>query len=175
MSPPISTRPITERDLADIERLHARAFGPGRFVRSAYRVREGTPPISPFCRAAFLGNRLIAALRLTEVGIGTQSNALLLGPLAVDPDFVNQGFGRRLVTEALEAARAAGVGLVILVGDVPYYGRFGFARVPTGQIAFPGPVDPARILALELVPGALADARGMITPHTKSPGREQRS
>lgn len=162
MSPPITTRAIADADLAEISRLHARAFGPGRFARSAYRVREGTAPVSPYCRAALLGNRLIAALRMTEARIGTTGGALLLGPLAVDPDFVNQGLGRRLVGEAIEAARAAGVRLVLLVGDMPYYGRFGFQPVPRGQIVFPGPVDPARILALELAPGALADYRGLV-------------
>lgn len=162
MSPPITTRAIADADLAEISRLHARAFGPGRFARSAYRVREGTAPVSPYCRAALLGNRLIAALRMTEARIGTTGGALLLGPLAVDPDFVNQGLGRRLVGEAIEAARAGGVRLVLLVGDMPYYGRFGFQPVPRGQIVFPGPVDPARILALELAPGALADYRGLV-------------
>ena len=162
MSPPITTRAIADADLAEISRLHARAFGPGRFARSAYRVREGTAPVSPYCRAALLGNRLIAALRMTEARIGTTGGALLLGPLAVDPDFVNQGLARRLVGEAIEAARAGGVRLVLLGGDMPYYGRFGFQPVPRGQIVFPGPVDPARILALELAPGALADYRGLV-------------
>jgi predicted N-acetyltransferase YhbS len=156
MSPPITTRAIADADLAEIARLHARAFGPGRFARSAYRVREGSAPISPYCRVALLGNRI-------EARIGATGGALLLGPLAVDPDHVNQGLGRRLIGEALEAARAGGIRLVVLVGDAPYYGRFGFAPVPRGQIALPGPVDPARILALELVPGTLADYRGLVS------------
>lgn len=162
MSPPISTRTATEADLPLISRLHARAFGPGRFARTAYRVREGTPMASPYCRTAFLGPRLIAALRLTRVTIGGQGGALLLGPLAVDPDFVNQGLGRRLLSESLQAAREGGERLVVLVGDMPYYGRFGFQPVAPGTITFPGPVDPARILALELVPGALSGFRGLI-------------
>lgn len=162
MSPPITIRAIAAADLGEIARLHARAFGPGRFARSAYRVREGTAPISPYCRIALIGNRVVAALRMTEARVGARDGALLLGPLAVDPDLVNQGLGRRLVGEAIEAARAGGIRIVLLVGDVPYYGRFGFAPVPGGQIAFPGPVDPARILALELVPGALADYRGLV-------------
>lgn len=163
MSPPITTRAIADADLAEISRLHARAFGPGRFARSAYRVREGTAPISPYCRVAMLGTRVVAALRMTEVRIGANGDALLLGPLAVDPDLVNQGLGRRLISESLEAARSGGIHLVVLVGDVPYYGRFGFAPVPRGQITLPGPVDPTRILALELVPGALAEYRGLVT------------
>jgi predicted N-acetyltransferase YhbS len=85
-----------------------------------------------------------------------------LGPLAVDPDFAGKGFGRQLIAEALAAAKADGVRLVVLVGDEPYYGRFGFRPVPPGQITLPGPVDPHRLLASELEPGALASYRGMV-------------
>ncbi len=162
MSPLPFTRPLAERDAASIAALHARVFGPGRFARTAYRVREGTGTVSPYCRGAFAGNQLVAALRMTEVTIGGRVGALLLGPLAVDPDFANQGFGRRLIGEAIEAARAGGVRLIVLVGDEPYYGRFGFKPVPPGQIRLPGPVDPRRLLAAELVPGALAESHGLV-------------
>ena len=168
MSPPPLTRPLAESDAASIAALHARGFGPGRFARTAYRVREGTGPVSPYCRGAFAGERLVAALRMTEVMIGGKAGALMLGPLAVDPDFANQGFGRRLIGEAIEAARAGGVRLVVLVGDVPYYGRFGFKPVQTGQIRLPGPVDPARLLALELAPGALAESQGLVVATGKA-------
>lgn len=161
------TRPLSESDAASVAALHARVFGPGRFARSAYRVREGTGPVSPFCRGAFAGSLLVAALRLTEVAIGGRDGALLLGPLAVDPGFANQGFGRRLIGEAIEVARAAGIRLIVLVGDEPYYGRFGFKAVPPGQIRLPGPVDPRRLLALELAPGALADSHGLVTATRK--------
>jgi predicted N-acetyltransferase YhbS len=162
MSPQLTTRPAAPGDAAAITALHARVFGPGRFARSAYRVREGTADVSPFCRLAFMGARLIAALRLTEVSIGGTPGALLLGPLAVSPELSGQGFGKRLVSEAMAEARAAGKQLVVLVGDEPYYGRFGFKRVTPGQISFPGPVDPARILAAELAEGALASYRGLV-------------
>ncbi len=115
-------------------------------------------------RVALLGETLIAAVRFTSITIGGVNGALLLGPLAVDPDFAGQGYGRRLVSEAMEAAKAAGVKLVLLIGDEPYYGRFGFSPVPPGQITMPGPVDPARLLAAELVPGALAAHTGLIAP-----------
>ena len=95
--------------------------------------------------------------------VGGAPGAILLGPLAVDPEFAGQGYGRRLVADGLAAAKAAGVRLCVLVGDEPYYARFGFVRVPPGQIALPGPADPARILAAELSPGALADYRGVVT------------
>jgi len=161
MSPQATSRHATPADLPAISELHARVFGPGRFARSAYRVREGTPGVSPFCRLALIGSEIIAALRLTPVTIGGKGGALLLGPLAVAPAFAGQGYGKRLVAEALEDARGHGVRLVVLVGDEPYYGRFGFKRVPPGRIVLPGPADPARILAAELQPGALGEYAGL--------------
>ena len=158
----VTTRPATAADLPEIGRLHAEVFGPGRFVRTAYRIREGTPDLSRFCRVALVGTRIIAALRMTEVAIGATANALLLGPLAVDPEFKGQGYGRQLVAEVLEVARTAGMALVVLVGDEPYYGKLGFVRVPPGQIMLPGPVDPLRLLAAELSAGALAATHGLV-------------
>jgi len=163
MSPFVASRPVTAADLPAISRLHARVFGPGRFARTAYRVREGTPPISPYCRAAMLGEQLVAAVRFTPISVGGTGGALLLGPLAVDPDFAGQGFGKRLVAEAMASAQQDGVRLVLLVGDEPYYGRFGFHPVPPGQITLPGPVDPRRLLASELAPGTLAQMRGIVS------------
>jgi predicted N-acetyltransferase YhbS len=162
MSPNVLNRPVAPADLPAIAELHARVFGPGRFTRTAYRVREGTREISRYCRLAFLDGRMVAAVRFTDVAIGEADRALLLGPLAVDPDFAGKGFGRQLIAEALAAAKADGVRLVVLVGDEPYYGRFGFRPVPPGQITLPGPVDPHRLLASELEPGALASYRGMV-------------
>ncbi len=162
MSPNVINRALTEADFAAVSLLHAKVFGPGRFTRTAYRVREGAAPVSPFCRVALLGERLLAAVRFTPITIGGTDGALLLGPLAVDPDFTGQGFGRRLIAEAMGAAKAAGVKLVVLVGDEPYYGRFGFAPIPPGQITLPGPVDPQRLLAAELQPGALPGFNGLI-------------
>lgn len=162
MSPQVTTRHATPADLPAIAELHASVFGPGRFARTAYRVREGTADVSRFCRVAFLGSQLIAALRMTQVMVGDTAGALLLGPLAVSPQLSGQGFGKRLVAEAMEEAKAAGVRLLLLVGDEPYYGRFGFKLVPPGHIVFPGPVDPARILAAELADGALGSYRGLV-------------
>jgi len=161
-SDPITTRSATGADVPAISELSARVFGPGRFVRTAYRVREGTPDVSSFCRVALLGGRIIAAIRMTEVAVGGRAGALLLGPLAVDPEFANLGYGRRLIAESMEAARAAGRELVLLVGDMPYYGRLGFVPVPPGQITLPGPVDPGRLLAVELQQGALGHYRGLV-------------
>lgn len=170
MSNKVVTRPLEDRDLAAVAALHTDVFGPGRFTRSAYRVREqrrvaGQTP-SPYCRVACLGVRIVASITLTPIAIGGTRGALLLGPLAVDPEFAGQGHGRRLVAESLDQARADGVSLVVLVGDEPYYGRFGFKRVAPGRIAFPGPVDSQRVLAAELRDGALADYGGLITAET---------
>lgn len=159
-------RALVPGDLAEVSRLHERVFGPGRFVRTAYRVREGrlkTKPVSPYCRAVVLGNTIVGALVMTEAQIGGQGGVALLGPVAVDPSFASQGYGRRMIGEALQAARDGGERLVVLVGDAPYYGRLGFTPVPPGQIVLPGPVNPARLLAAELHPGALAAYHGLLT------------
>jgi predicted N-acetyltransferase YhbS len=162
MSLTVIHRPMTPADLGQVAKLNARVFGPGRFTRTAYRVREGAPPLSPYCRSAVLGPRIVAAVRFTRISIGGTEGALLLGPLAVDPEFAGKGHGRQLVGEALDQARADGIRLVVLVGDEPYYARFGFHPVPPGQIGLPGPVDPKRLLAAELAPGALQSYRGLI-------------
>ena len=162
MSTAVVTRRADAHDLQAISALHAHVFGPGRFARSAYRVREGTGAMSRFCRVADLNGRLVAAVRITQTTIGGVAGAALLGPVAVDPQFKGQGYGRKLVAEALDDMKAAGVRLVILVGDETYYGRFGFKPVAPGTITFPGPVNPQRILAAELADGMLANYRGVI-------------
>jgi predicted N-acetyltransferase YhbS len=162
MSATATIRPAVPDDLPAIKALQPRAFGPGRFARTAYRVREGLPLISRFCLVAATPAQVIAAIRFTEVTIGGVAGGLLLGPLAVEPDYAGQGYGKRLVADGLSNARAAGLRLSVLVGNAPYYARFGFVAVPPGQIWLPGPADPQRILAAELAPGALATYRGVI-------------
>lgn len=159
----ITTRPAVEADTPAVAELGARVFGSGRFARTAYRVREGTPAVSAFCRVAESGRRIVASIRMTEIAVGGKGGALLLGPLAVHPEFANQGHGRRLIAESMDAAREAGRQIVLLVGDMPYYGRLGFVPVPPGQITLPGPVNPARLLAFELQPGALAGFSGLVS------------
>ena len=162
MSESIVVRGPVAGDLPAIAALHADLFGPGRFARSAYRVREGTSPITPLCRVAHLGAELVAALRMTPVSIGGVDGVQLLGPLAVVASHANRGYGRALVRDSLEAAVIQGTRLVVLVGNEGYYARLGFVRVPEGAVVFPGPVDAARILARELAPGVLATYRGRI-------------
>ena len=164
---PISIRSARHEDLHAIADTHRRALGPGRFALTAYRVREGTPPISDYCQVAECDNKLLAAVRFTQVSIGGQHGALLLGPLAVDPDYLNKGFGRALIDAGIATARKSGVQLVVLVGDSSYYGRLGFLPVPPGQIEFPGPVNPARILAMELSAGALTKFSGALRASTQ--------
>ncbi|WP_372425803.1 GNAT family N-acetyltransferase [Salinarimonas chemoclinalis] len=158
----LTIRPEVSGDADAIERLHERAFGPGRFARSAYRLREGAAHDPGLSFTANVGTLLVGSVRLSPIWAG-RVPALILGPLTVEPAFENRGIGAALMTRSLAAARAAGHGLVLLVGDEPYYRRFGFAAVPRGRLAMPGPVDPARFLALELVAGTLAQARGPVT------------
>lgn len=146
---------------AEIEAINAEAFGPGRFVRAAYRIREGGPHERSLSFVATHGNEVIASVRLTRIAAGA-GRALLLGPLAVRPAFKNVGIGRKLVGIALEGAEKAGAPAVVLVGDEPYYGPLGFRGISRGQIAMPRPVDPNRLLAVEFVPGAIARLSGEV-------------
>lgn len=147
----------------EIEHINAEAFGPGRFARAAYKIREGGPHRHDLSFVALVGGAVVASVRMTPIAAG-KGRALLLGPLAVRPAFKNLGIGRKLVALALEAARKDGWGLVVLVGDGPYYAPLGFNKiVPTGQLAMPRPVDPRRLLAAELIPGALDGFRGAVT------------
>lgn len=150
-----------------LSQLSAQAFGPGRFARTAYRVREGVPPVPALSLTGWLDGRLVGGIRFTAVSVGAEEGAALLGPLVVDPLVKGKGYGKALVGEGLARARDEGFGLVLLVGDMPYYGRFGFAPVVPGKITLPGPVDPARLLAVELQPGALQGAAGQIKAHAR--------
>ncbi len=158
---PLILKPLAKADLDAIERLAARTFGPGRFARSAYRLREGMAPDRNLSFAAWVGTLLVGANIMTPIRCG-EAPALLLGPLIVDPPFRSGGVGEALVRRSLEAATGAGHALVLLVGDLPYYDRFGFAPVPEGRLGFCGPVDPARLLYRELVEGAFAAAAGPV-------------
>lgn len=154
-------RPESAIDAEAIDRLHERAFGPGRFARTAFRLREGAPPLLDLSFTALVGTLLVGSVRLTPVLAGGQP-ALMLGPLTVEPAFEGRGIGAALMHKSLEAARRKGHRLVLLVGDEPYYRRFGFKRVPYRQLELPGPVNPERFLVSELVEGALAEARGPV-------------
>ncbi|WP_210485127.1 GNAT family N-acetyltransferase [Microvirga antarctica] len=157
----LSIRSEQPSDSDSIERLHERAFGPGRFARTASRLREGAPHLAELSFTALVGTLLVGSVRVTAVQAG-DAPALMLGPLTVEPAFEARGIGGALMRRSLDAARHAGHSLVLLVGDAPYYSRFGFKPIPPGHLVLPGPVNPARFLALELVDGALAGAKGQV-------------
>jgi predicted N-acetyltransferase YhbS len=151
----------------EIETIHADAFGPGRFARAAFRIREGGPHERSLSRVATVDGKVIASVRLTPILVG-ETRALLLGPLAVAPTYMNRGIGRALMKESLELAKNGGHRLVILVGDEPYYGPFGFKAMPIGSVEFPAPVDPKRILVCELIEGASHGVIGIVRHATNS-------
>jgi predicted N-acetyltransferase YhbS len=161
--PALTILPETAADEPAIERLHERTFGPGRFVRTAFRIREGRAHVLDLSFTARIGTLMVGSVRLTPICIGDTS-ALLLGPLTVEPPFRSHGVGTALVKRALKEAEAAGHKLVVLVGDEPIYAKSGFKRIPKGQVNMPGPVDPARLLVAELSAGAFAGVGGMIRP-----------
>jgi predicted N-acetyltransferase YhbS len=155
--------PETQEDALAIERLHERTFGPGRYARTAFRIREGGAHLVDLSFTARIGTLLVGSVRLTPIRIG-EAKALLLGPLTVEPPFRDRGIGLALIERALAQAKDKGHRLVLLVGDEPYYGRAGFKRIPKGRARMPGPVDPVRLLVAELVEGAFAGVSGPVRP-----------
>jgi predicted N-acetyltransferase YhbS len=155
--------PEKPNDADAIERLHERTFGPGRFVLSAYRLREHVDHLLDLSFTARIGTLLVGSVRQLPICIG-DTPALMLGPLTVEPPFRKRGVGRALLDRALADAKKAGHRLIILVGDEPYYGRVGFKVVPKGTATMPGPVDYSRLLVAELVDGAFAGVSGAIRP-----------
>jgi predicted N-acetyltransferase YhbS len=153
----------TANDAQAIERLHERTFGPGRFVLSAYRLREHVDHRLDLSFTARIGTLLVGSVRQLPVLIG-DTPALLLGPLTVEPPFRSRGVGRALLDRALKDAKAKGHRLVLLVGDEAYYSRVGFKVVPKGRATMPGPVDYSRLLVAELVEGAFTNVSGAIRP-----------
>ncbi len=151
----------TPEDDLQIERLSERTFGPGRFARSAYRLREGVAHRRELSYTARIGTLLVGSVRLTPIKIGG-AKALLLGPLTVEPPFRSRGVGRALMDASMKAAKAGGANLILLVGDEPYYGRLGFKKVEHGRVKLPGPVDPERVLIAELIAGSFDGVTGAV-------------
>ena len=150
------------KDIPAREALLDRAFGAARFTKAAERLREGRLPACGLSFVATTTNRVVGTVRLWHVSAGPARPALLLGPLAVDDAWRGLGIGAALMRRATEAAHRLGHKAVLLVGDAPYYGRFGFTSEKTGGLWMPGPYERDRLLACELVPGALDGARGLI-------------
>src|SRR5215467_16337451 len=133
----VTILPETVDDALAIERLHERTFGPGRFARTAYRVRERIAHLLALSFTARVGTLLVGSIRLSPIRIG-DTPALLLGPLTIEPPFRRRGIGTKMIKRALSEARRAGHHLVVLVGDEPYYARVGFKRIPKRQVTMPG-------------------------------------
>jgi predicted N-acetyltransferase YhbS len=150
-------------DAVAIERLHERTFGPGRYAKTAYRLREQVDHIRELSFTARIGTLLIGSVWISPIRIG-ETGALLLGPVTVEPAFRDRGVGQDLIERALAEAKNKGHRLVILVGDEAYYAKCGFKRIPRGRAIMPGPVDPARLLLAELADGAFDGVTGPIRP-----------
>jgi len=153
----------TAEDAEAIDRLHERTFGPGRYARTAFRIREEIAHRIDLSFTARIGTLMVGSVRLSPIRIGERP-ALLLGPLTIEPPFRDRGIGKALLERALQEAKAKGHRLVVLVGDEPYYGQVGFKKIPNGTATMPGPVDPARLLVAEVVEGAFNGVSGPIRP-----------
>jgi predicted N-acetyltransferase YhbS len=166
MSFPFELSPFTAADVAAVDMMLDQAFGLSRRTKTSYRLREGNtavPELSQVVRDPEVGIAGVISYWPVKIGVAG-TDALLLGPLAIHKDRQNQGIGKALMEQTLTKAKALGHGLVILVGDAPYYARVGFAQIPEGQMLLPGPTDPKRFLALELREGALSKAQGLVLP-----------
>lgn len=158
-------RQANEDDYPNMDTLAALAFGPGRYTRTAFRLREGVAPESSLCfvatrHKASRGDEIVGSVRLTRITVGGEE-CLILGPLISNPDLRSIGIGRELMNRALQSAKLDGHKYVILVGDLAYYQRFGFKRIESGKLTLPGPVDAQRLLGLELVDGAAEIYKGI--------------
>ncbi|MEX0839067.1 MAG: N-acetyltransferase [Parvibaculum sp.] len=155
---------VVEKDIHKpvVERLVADAFGPERFAKAVYRLREGVEHDASLALVALDRGDVVGTLRFWPVAIAGAVPALLLGPLVTAPARQGEGIGGRLMRAGLDRAAAQGHRIVMLVGDEPYYRRFGFVRALARRLDLPGWVDPARFLARELVAGSLTGVSGMV-------------
>jgi len=160
-SVPFAIRAEKSSDIAARERLLDACFGEGRHARTCQRLREGRAPAEGLAFSAVRQGRLVGTVRLWHVDAGGRA-ALVLGPLAVDSSCRDLGLGAALMRAALDEAAARGHGAVVLLGDAPYYARFGFSADKMAALALPGPFERDRLLGLELRDGALDGAAGLI-------------
>ena len=158
----ITIRQESPRDVGAREALLDHAYGPARFTKASARLREGRLPADGLSLVATERGRIVGTVRLWNVVAGPGRPALLLGPLAVAAESRNRGIGAALIRHARWEAERRGHAAMLLVGDAPYYGRFGFSADKTGALRMPGPYERHRLLACELHPGALDGAQGLI-------------
>lgn len=157
----LELRPETDDDWWEVEALLDLCFAPGREALSAYRLRDGVPPVPGLSTVARdQGGILAGTIRYWPVHVGVVP-ALLLGPIAVHPTHQGEGLGGYLIRDSLAAARAAGWSRAMLVGDAPYYGRFGFHLLK--DVEMPAPTNPDRVLGLDLIPDAWKGIAGKVT------------
>jgi predicted N-acetyltransferase YhbS len=169
----VSIRHERSSDIAAREALLDRSFGSARFAKASERLREGRLPAEGLSLVAAERGRLVGTVRLWHVSAGPARPALLLGPLAVHPDCRNRGIGAALMTRAIAEARRLGHREILLVGDEPYYARFGFSAAATGALSLPGPYERHRLLSLSLA-GEMGEAAGLVratgTPRPRPAG-----
>jgi predicted N-acetyltransferase YhbS len=163
---PLATNAFTIRDerssdVAAREALLDVCFGEDRDARTCQRLRDGRLPAQGLAFSAVIKGRLVGTVRLWHVSAGGRI-ALVLGPLAVDPACQKLGIGAALMRHAIETARRLGHGAIVLLGDAPYYARFGFVPEKAAEMHLPGTFERERLLGLELTEGALDGAWGMI-------------
>ena len=158
-------RPEKPDDWWEVEALYDLCFAPGREALSSYRLRDDVPPVAGLSLVARDGQGILAgAIRFWPAHVGDH-DALLLGPVAVHPTHQGEGLGAYLIHAGVEAGRKLGWQRVMLVGDEPYYSRFGFTRLH--EVEMPPPTNPDRVLGLELVPGAWSGVQGAVTRWTR--------
>jgi predicted N-acetyltransferase YhbS len=160
---PFAIRAERSSDVAAREALLDVCFGRGRRARTCQRLREGRAPAEGLAFTAVRHGKLVGTLRLWHVAAGGRA-ALMLGPLAVDPDVRELGLGAALMRHAIDEARLLGHDAIVLLGDAPYYARFGFSADLAAHLSLPGPFERDRLLGLELRAGALDGAWGMVAP-----------
>lgn len=150
----------TADDLWEVEALYDTCFAPGRTALSSYRLREGVPPVAGLSLVARDDLGIVAgAIRFWPVCVGTY-DALLLGPVAVHPTRQGEGIGALLIETSLQFAEPLGWARVMLVGDAPYYGRYGFQRL--NGVVMPPPTNPERVLGRALRAGAWTGVTGTV-------------
>jgi predicted N-acetyltransferase YhbS len=155
--------PERHADAATVERLIARAFGPGRFAKAVERLRERGRLERDVSFVAWRGDEAVGCVRLWPISVGGKAG-LLLGPIAVDASCRRQGVGAELVQRACEAAAAAGWAYVLLVGDAPFFGPLGFSSAPVRDVRLPGPVDQQRVMVRGLAPSGGEGLAGVVVP-----------
>jgi predicted N-acetyltransferase YhbS len=155
--------PEQPADAPLVEALIERGFGPGRYAKAAERLRETNTALFDLSVVAWAGGEVVGCVRQWPIVIG-EAPAILLGPFAVEEAWRRRGLGAELIARACSADAAAGHGLVLLVGDEPYFGPLGFFAAPGRRIVMPGPVDPTRVLVRALRPGAADNLEGPAAP-----------